>query len=190
MNVMNKTNIQTSIACRTFYQLHKGLTTLDDFKQAADIGLYKAYCRYDKDKGNFEAYASYYIKAEIYDMYRKENGSFPLSRREYEKLIKENKLPETVSEDEIKDLTDSYSVEHEVETKELQKDIRETISTLPEQEQKVIKMKYGIDCDPLPVSTISKKLNISPKAVNKTEALALRKLRNPKRSRKLFYYLN
>jgi len=87
-------------------------------------------------------------------------------------------------------LVDEHSFK-EFENKLLQEQLQSVISTLPIREQEVIKMRFGLNNSPvLTHKELAKHFNVTPKQIMEIEAKALRRLRHPKRSRKLKDYLD
>ena len=60
------------------------------------------------------------------------------------------------------------------------------IETLTPREQKVIRLRYGLDdCHARTLEEVGKEFNVTRERIRQIEAKALRKLRNPNRSKKL-----
>ncbi len=72
----------------------------------------------------------------------------------------------------------------------LKEQIVEVLTTLTEREQKVLRLRFGLD-DGLPrtLEEVGKEFNVTRERIRQIEAKALRKLRHPSRSRKLRDYL-
>ena len=69
--------------------------------------------------------------------------------------------------------------------------VHELISQLPEREAKIIKLRFGIDCDrPYTLEEIGKMMGISRERVRQIESRALTKLRRLAQAKKLEDYLN
>ena len=73
----------------------------------------------------------------------------------------------------------------------LQEQLREVLSTLPEREQEVLKMRFGLeDGYSLTLEEVGLYFNVTRERIRQIEAKALRRLRHPKRSRRLKDYLD
>ena len=69
--------------------------------------------------------------------------------------------------------------------------IREVLETLTEREQKVLRLRFGLDDgEAKTLEEVGKKFNVTRERIRQIEAKALRKLRHPSRSRKLKDYLD
>lgn len=80
---------------------------------------------------------------------------------------------------------------HEVEQNNLREKIDEVLTDLSDQEQQVLRMRFGLDDDtPKTLEEIGKVFGVTRERIRQIEAKALRKLRHPSRSRKLKDYLN
>lgn len=67
----------------------------------------------------------------------------------------------------------------------------EVLETLTEREQKVLKLRFGLeDGHPRTLEEVGKEFNVTRERIRQIEAKALRKLRHPSRSRKLKDYLD
>ncbi|MDR2305126.1 MAG: RNA polymerase sigma factor RpoD [Treponema sp.] len=72
-----------------------------------------------------------------------------------------------------------------------QEQIFEVLSTLPAREQEVLKMRFGLDDGySLTLEEVGLYFNVTRERIRQIEAKALRRLRHPKRSRKLKDYLD
>ncbi len=73
----------------------------------------------------------------------------------------------------------------------LQEQLRGVLSTLPPREQEVLKMRFGLDDGySLTLEEVGLYFNVTRERIRQIEAKALRRLRHPKRSRKLKDYLD
>jgi RNA polymerase primary sigma factor len=73
----------------------------------------------------------------------------------------------------------------------LQEQMREVLSTLPDREQEVLKMRFGLeDGYSLTLEEVGLYFNVTRERIRQIEAKALRRLRHPKRSRRLKDYLD
>ena len=72
----------------------------------------------------------------------------------------------------------------------LQEQIREVLTTLPPREQEVLRMRFGLDDGyPLTLEEVGLYFDVTRERIRQIEAKALRRLRHPKRSRKLKDYV-
>ena len=73
----------------------------------------------------------------------------------------------------------------------LHEQLMEVLDTLTEREQKVLKLRFGLeDGRPRTLEEVGKEFNVTRERIRQIEAKALRKLRHPSRSRKLKDYLD
>ncbi|MBN1697822.1 MAG: RNA polymerase sigma factor RpoD [Spirochaetales bacterium] len=73
----------------------------------------------------------------------------------------------------------------------LQEQLEEVLTTLPKREQDVLKMRFGLeDGYSLTLEEVGLYFNVTRERIRQIEAKALRRLRHPKRSRKLRDYLD
>jgi L-cysteine desulfidase len=69
--------------------------------------------------------------------------------------------------------------------------VLEVLSTLTEREQKVLRLRFGLDDGRArTLEEVGKEFNVTRERIRQIEAKALRKLRHPSRSRKLRDYLD
>ena len=67
----------------------------------------------------------------------------------------------------------------------------EVLGTLTEREQKVLRLRFGLDDGrPKTLEEVGQAFNITRERIRQIEAKALRKLRHPTRSKKLKDYIN
>ena len=73
----------------------------------------------------------------------------------------------------------------------LREQLEEVLGTLTEREQKVLKLRFGLeDGRARTLEEVGKEFNVTRERIRQIEAKALRKLRHPSRSRKLKDYLD
>lgn len=73
----------------------------------------------------------------------------------------------------------------------LKEQLKEVLSTLTEREQKVLRLRFGLDDGRArTLEEVGKEFNVTRERIRQIEAKALRKLRHPSRSRKLKDYLD
>ncbi len=89
----------------------------------------------------------------------------------------------------IKDFIESetdYSPSEAVSSGDLRKRVREMLKTLSPREEKVIKMRFGIDvASEHTLEEVGKDFSVTRERIRQIEVKALRKLRHPSRSKKL-----
>ncbi|MCR5701819.1 MAG: sigma-70 family RNA polymerase sigma factor [Lachnospiraceae bacterium] len=102
-----------------------------------------------------------------------------------------------VGEEEDTELEDLYYdksqelIEDVVSSTMLREQLVEVFSTLTEREQKVLRLRYGLDDGRnRTLEEVGKEFNVTRERIRQVEAKALRKLRHPARSRKLRDYLD
>ena len=72
----------------------------------------------------------------------------------------------------------------------LQQQIKDVLTTLPAREQEVLRMRFGLDDGyPLTLEEVGLYFDVTRERIRQIEAKALRRLRHPKRSRKLKDYV-
>ena len=72
-----------------------------------------------------------------------------------------------------------------------EKQLMEVLGTLTEREQKVLRLRFGLDDGrPRTLEEVGKQFHVTRERIRQIEAKALRKLRHPSRSRKLKDYLD
>lgn len=78
---------------------------------------------------------------------------------------------------------------HEVEQNNLREKIEELLTGLGEQEQKVLRMRFGLDDDtPKTLEEIGKVFGVTRERIRQIEAKAIRKLRHPSRLKQLKHF--
>lgn len=116
-------------------------------------------------------------------------------------LLKRDKnivsLDTPIKEDEDSSLvefipSDAYFgdvVMHEVEQHNLREKIEELLTGLSEQEQRVLRMRFGLDDDiPKTLEEIGKVFGVTRERIRQIEAKAIRKLRHPSRLKQLKHF--
>jgi RNA polymerase primary sigma factor len=80
---------------------------------------------------------------------------------------------------------------NQTQFKMLQEEIITILKTLPAREQDVLKMRFGLDDGySLTLEEVGLYFNVTRERIRQIEAKALRRLRHPKRSRRLKDYLD
>ena len=76
-------------------------------------------------------------------------------------------------------------------SKLLHEQLMEALSTLTEREQKVLRLRFGLDDGkPRTLEEVGREFDVTRERIRQIEAKALRKLRHPSRSKKLKDYLD
>ena len=92
----------------------------------------------------------------------------------------ESRISDFVEDESIKSPTDNAAQDI------LKTQLLQVIETLTPREQKVIRLRYGIDdSHPRTLEEVGKEFNVTRERIRQIEAKALRKLRHPNRSKKL-----
>ncbi|MCI8950684.1 MAG: RNA polymerase sigma factor RpoD [Lachnospiraceae bacterium] len=128
-----------------------------------------------------------------------ERMELPIERvREIMKISQDPVSLETpIGEEEDSHLGDFIQDEHVLVPADaatftlLHEQLMEVLDTLTEREQKVLKLRFGLeDGRPRTLEEVGKEFNVTRERIRQIEAKALRKLRHPSRSRKLKDYLD
>lgn len=106
-------------------------------------------------------------------------------------------LETTIGDEEDSKISDIIEDEHADQPLEitsqtlLREQLLSVIETLTPREQKVIRMRYGLDNQhPRTLEEVGKEFNVTRERIRQIEAKALRKLRHPNRSKKLVDFRN
>lgn len=117
--------------------------------------------------------------------------------RLYYQFLRTTSLDLPIGEEQDTLLVDIIPKENEITTEEevshtiLKESLSEVLSTLTQREQKVIRLRFGLDDGrPRTLEEVGKEFNVTRERIRQIEAKALRKLRHPSRSRKLKDYLD
>lgn len=109
-----------------------------------------------------------------------------------EHVLTYSSLNVTVGEDETVEIGDflpddgAISIEEMIEIKELRRILDEILATLTEREEKIIRLRFGLeDNQQWTLEEVGKLFNVTKERIRQIESKALRKLRHPSRSRKI-----
>jgi RNA polymerase primary sigma factor len=128
-----------------------------------------------------------------------ERLGWPLSRvKSVKNVAREPISLETPIGEEEDSLLGDFIEDKEVENpasqtafKLLQEQLEDVLKTLPKREQEVLKMRFGLeDGYSLTLEEVGLYFNVTRERIRQIEAKALRRLRHPKRSRKLRDYID
>ncbi|MDO8510034.1 MAG: sigma-70 family RNA polymerase sigma factor [bacterium] len=70
---------------------------------------------------------------------------------------------------------------------ELREQLERALKTLKHREREVLRLRYGIDCEPHTLEQVGKIFNVSKEVIRQVEMRAIRKLQHPSRARKIEY---
>ena len=127
--------------------------------------------------------------ADVANIVLKENGKKMTIQDLFKEVIRIMSLPESYFESKIGDFVEDESFKSPAESAAqdiLKAQLLAVIETLTPREQKVIRLRYGLDDNhPRTLEEVGKEFNVTRERIRQIEAKALRKLRNPNRSKRL-----
>lgn len=97
------------------------------------------------------------------------------------------------SEDTLEDFIpdrESNNFLEDIEKEEQKQAIEQILSTLPQREAQILRMRFGFDGEPKTLEDIGKEFGLSRERIRQLESKALQKMRHPMRSTKLKEYLS
>ncbi len=104
------------------------------------------------------------------------------------KIAKEHDL-KIISIKDLIEHEDSFSLSDSVASTDLKEKIREILKTLTPREEKVLKMRFGIDvASEHTLEEVGKDFSVTRERIRQIEVKALRKLKHPSRSKKLLAF--
>lgn len=125
------------------------------------------------------------LNCELNDLFTQDQMNLQLKKNKSSFCISENEVQYFMNMNkEVKSLEQSYS------EGQLKEKLDEVLSSLTPLEANVLRMRFGIDMDTdHTLEEVGKKFDVTHERIRQIEAKALRKLRHPKRSDILRYFV-
>jgi RNA polymerase sigma-B factor len=149
----------------------------DELFQVGSLALVESAARFDPSRGNrFSSFAYPWIRGRMLSFLRSKRRGFPA-----EIVSLESQLTDAEGDAQnLHDITPDTKAENP-ETAAFQRieaeRVRQCLGVLTERQRKVVRMRFGIDCEPRSVAEIAAVLGVSRQSVNETLNGALRRLR-------------
>lgn len=164
-------------------------TTLpvEDLFSVGCLGLIKAVDSYDEQNNSyFTSYSSLWIRQHIdrYIMDKEALIRLPVYQQSKSDAIEVSSLDQMFDNDDDLDFYDNYDI-YEISEHHLLKELmQKALSTLPEKEAQIIKLRFGLfDNNEYTLEDVGLMFNVTRERIRQLETKALRKMKHPTRAR-------